>query len=193
MWINRVFNLRPGDFGRGLPMFGYYFLIISSYIMGQVARDALFLDQFKAVQLPYADIATAGLVGIIVAFYIRLGRLFGLRNLLVSSLLFYTTNVMALWLAMHYYKWVWLSPFLYVWVGIFGVLATAQVWTLANFVWTTREAKRLFGSRKRRYRRRHLCRLLFKMDGLHIWHGESAARCKFVFAFVGAVDRPHLA
>jgi AAA family ATP:ADP antiporter len=29
-------------------------------------------------------------------------------------------------------------------VGIFGVLATAQVWTLANFVLTTREAKRVF-------------------------------------------------
>ena len=34
---------------------------------------------------------------------------------------------------------------LYVWVGIVGALAPAQVWTLANFLWTTREAKRLFG------------------------------------------------
>ena len=24
--INRIFNLRPGDFARGLPLFAYYFL-----------------------------------------------------------------------------------------------------------------------------------------------------------------------
>jgi AAA family ATP:ADP antiporter len=33
----------------------------------------------------------------------------------------------------------------YVWVGIYGVLAPAQVWTLANYVLTPREARRLFG------------------------------------------------
>ena len=39
----------------------------------------------------------------------------------------------------------WLFPVVYVWVGIFGVLAPAQVWTLANYVLTPREARRLFG------------------------------------------------
>jgi len=34
---------------------------------------------------------------------------------------------------------------LYVWIGIVGALSPAQVWTLASFLWTTREAKRLFG------------------------------------------------
>ncbi|HZD31551.1 MAG TPA: Npt1/Npt2 family nucleotide transporter, partial [Candidatus Angelobacter sp.] len=31
------------------------------------------------------------------------------------------------------------------WVGIFGVLAPTQIWTLANYLLTTREAKRVFG------------------------------------------------
>ncbi len=144
-FINRFLNLRPGEFVRGLPLFGYYFLIISSYVMGQVARDALFLDKFTATQLPYVDIASAVLVGFVVAFYIRLGRHSGLRNLLVGSLLFFASNVAILWWASHYYKQPWIYQAFYIWVGIFGVLATAQVWTLANFIWTTREAKRLFG------------------------------------------------
>ena len=54
---NRALSLRSGDFTRGGPFFLYYFLIIASYTMGQVAGDALFMDRFKAVQLPYADIA----------------------------------------------------------------------------------------------------------------------------------------
>jgi HEAT repeat protein len=48
------------------------------------------------------------------------------------------------WWSIHTEGWVWLSPTLYVWVGIFGVIAVTQVWTIANFVCTTREAKRLF-------------------------------------------------
>ena len=34
---------------------------------------------------------------------------------------------------------------IYIWVGVFSVLAPTQVWTLANYVLTTREAKRAFG------------------------------------------------
>jgi AAA family ATP:ADP antiporter len=143
--INRIFNLRPGDFKRGLPLFGYYFLIISAYMMARVARSALFLDQFEAVKLPYADVAIAALVGFIVAFYIRAGRRASLRNLQLGSLLFFAANILAFWWGFQFRRVEWLSPVFYVWVGIFGVLAVTQVWTLANFVWTTREAKRLFG------------------------------------------------
>lgn len=144
-FINRVFNLRPGDFRRGLPLFAYYFLIISGYLMGRAARDALFLDQFKANELPYVDIAVAALVGFIVAFYIRMGRLASVRNLQVACLLFFAANLSAFWYGFHFHKVTWLPPVFYIWVGIFGVLVVTQVWTLANFVWTTREAKRLFG------------------------------------------------
>src|SRR5262245_8372963 len=144
-FINRIFNLRPGDFTRGLPLFAYYFLIISSYGMARAARDSLFLDRFKAVQLPYADIAIAALVGFIVAFYIRLGRGASLRNLQVVTLLLIALSYVGFWWGLQSDRWIWLSPTLYVWVGIYGVIAVSQVWTMANFVCTTREAKRLFG------------------------------------------------
>jgi AAA family ATP:ADP antiporter len=143
--IERALHLRPGDFRRGLPLFSYYFLIIASAQIGQIARDALVLDRFNALQLPYLDISVAILIGFVVALYIRLGRLTSLRNLLVGSLCFYVITVGALWWAIHFYQPPWVFLVLYVWVGIVGALAPAQVWTLANFLWTTREAKRLFG------------------------------------------------
>lgn len=68
--LNRILHLQPGDLGRGAPFFLYYFLVIACYSMGQVARDALFLGRFAAVQLPYADIAIAVLVSLIVALYL---------------------------------------------------------------------------------------------------------------------------
>src|SRR5215471_14510422 len=144
-FINRIFNLRPGDLSRGLPLFAYYFLIISSYGMGRTVRASLFLERFKAVQLPYADIAIAALVGFIVALYIRLGRRVNLRNLQVATLALFALSFFGFWWGSYRHDFVWLSPTLYIFVGIFGVVAVMQVWTMANFVWTTREAKRLFG------------------------------------------------
>jgi ATP:ADP antiporter, AAA family len=143
--INRLFNLRTGDFSRGLSLFGYYFLIIAAYVMSQTVRVPLFFDKFKTVQQPYVDIAVAALVPIVLALYMLVGRGVQLKNLLVASLVFCSTNVFVLWWMVEHYRQPWVMALLYIWVGIFGVLAPAQVWTLANFVWTTREAKRLFG------------------------------------------------
>jgi ATP/ADP translocase len=96
-FINRIFNLRPGDLSRGLPLFAYYFLIISSYGMGRTVRASLFLERFKAVQLPYADIAVAALVGFIVALYIRLGRRVNLRNLQFGTLTLFALSFFGFW------------------------------------------------------------------------------------------------
>ena len=144
-WIERVLNIQSGDLGRGTLLCSSLFLIISSYVTGKVARDALFLARFKAVQLPYADIACALLVGIVIAAYLRIARRSSLRNLLIGSQLFFAANCALFWILARYYRFVWLFPVFYVWVGIFGVLAPTQIWTLANYVLTTREAKRIFG------------------------------------------------
>jgi ATP:ADP antiporter, AAA family len=144
-WIERALNIHPGDLGRGTLLCSCLFLIISSYVIGKVARDALFLARFQAVQLPYADIASAVLVGFVVAGYVYLGRRVSLRTLLVGSQLFFAANCAIFWFLAHYYHLAWLFPIFYVWVGIFGVLGPTQVWTLANYALTTREAKRVFG------------------------------------------------
>jgi ATP:ADP antiporter, AAA family len=146
MWlVNRIFNLRPGDFRRGLPLAAYYFLIITFYMMGRVARDAIFLDKFTAQQLPYVDMSVAAISGVLIALYIRVGRRANVRNLQLASLLFFAASLPAMWWAQHVRHAAWLPPLFYIWVGVCGILAVSQVWTLANFVWTTREAKRLFG------------------------------------------------
>src|SRR5438552_2184661 len=143
-FINRAFNLRPGDFARGLPLFAYYLLVVSFYMMARVARDAMFLANFTKEQLPYADISVGLLAAFIVAPYIRAGYRASLRNLQMGSLVFFTVNLATFWWAFHFHNRIWLAAVFYVWVGVCGILAIAQVWILANFVWTTREAKRLF-------------------------------------------------
>lgn len=144
-WIERALNVHPGDLGRGLLLTSCLFLIISSYVIGKVARDALFLTRFQAVQLPYADIASGILGGFVVAGYLYLVRRTSLRNLLIGSQLFFAANCAVFWVLADFYHPSWLYPVFYIWVSIFGVLAPTQVWTLANYMLTTREAKSVFG------------------------------------------------
>ncbi|MFQ5926164.1 MAG: Npt1/Npt2 family nucleotide transporter [Terriglobia bacterium] len=144
-FIERLLRLERGDFARGSSLFSYMFLILASVIMAKPARDALFLEKYAAKDLPYVDIAIALLGGFVVAGYIRAGRGHNLRNLLIGSLLFYAINCLLFWWLALGYEPPWLFPVIYVWVGIFSVLAVSQVWTLANYVLTVREAKRVFG------------------------------------------------
>jgi ATP:ADP antiporter, AAA family len=144
-WLERVLNLRPGDLGRGLLLCSCLFLIITSYVVGKVAGDALFLAHFEARQLAYADVCSAFLVLGVIAAYVRFARRLSVLSLLVASMLFFSSNCGIFWVLARSYRAAWLYPVFYMWVKVFGVLAPAQVWTLANYVLTTREAKRVFG------------------------------------------------
>jgi hypothetical protein len=42
-------------------------------VASKAARDALFLDRYRAIDLPYVDIAIAALVGIATSAYIWFG------------------------------------------------------------------------------------------------------------------------
>ncbi len=145
--LTRLLGMSPRELRRALPLFGYLFLTMAGSVAGKSARDALFLERYDAVHLPWADIAIALIVGVVVSIYIRLGQRINLRNLQVVSLAGFAASAIGLW-------WWAVSPdgesgtlflVIYVWVGVLSVLGPAQVWTLANFVLTTREAKRAFG------------------------------------------------
>ena len=143
--VNRIFNLRPGDFVRGLPMFLYYLLIVMFYMLGRNSRDSIFLEVFDKTMLPYADIAVAALSGVLVALYLRASRGANLRNLQVGTLIAFAGMLPIIWWGVHVANSSTVAVIYYVWVGVCGMLCISQVWMLANAVWTTREAKRRFG------------------------------------------------
>src|SRR5207245_7909509 len=84
-------------------------------------------------------------VRVLVPVYSRVRRRSSFRNLLLGILLLFASNCLLFCVLACFYQLSWLYPVIYVWVGIFGVLAPTQVWTLANHVLTTREARRVFG------------------------------------------------
>ncbi len=142
--IEKAFKLQRGDLKRGSLLFSYLFLIMASYLVGRVARDALFLEYYRDKDLPYPDLAIWGLMWVLIPAYLLVGRRISLPTLLSGSLLFLSANCALFWWLAHTTKPAWLWPTIYIWVGVFGVIAPTQVWTLANFVFTPREAKRIF-------------------------------------------------
>ncbi|MCU0223245.1 MAG: cyclic nucleotide-binding domain-containing protein [Acidobacteria bacterium] len=143
-WLHRTFALRRGEGRRALLLTLYLGVVIASYLILKAVRDALFISAFSAMKLPYVIFGIALLVGIFVDGYIRLSRRVSAARLTTWTLAFFISNLVLFWfLARMGLRWLY--PVLYIWVGFFGIAAPVQVWTLANEVFTTREAKRVFG------------------------------------------------
>jgi len=146
-FVQRLIGLTPRELGRALPLFAYLFLAMAGSVASKAARDALFLDRFRATDLPYVDIAIALIVALVAGVYIRVGARTNLRNVQMGSLLAFAGSAIAFW----WYATMGagdsgaLFVAIYVWVGVLSVLVPMQVWTLANYTLTTREAKRAFG------------------------------------------------
>jgi AAA family ATP:ADP antiporter len=144
-FINRTFDLKPGDLARGWPLFLYYFLIMTFYVLGRSARDSIFQDNFAGTLLPYGDIAVAAISSVLVGIYLRASRRANLQNLQIGTVVAFAAMLPLQWWTLQGSGKAATAAIFYVWVGVCGILAVSQVWMLANVVWTTREAKRLFG------------------------------------------------
>ena len=137
-------GIRPGEYLEAASLFLYLLLVVASYTVSKTVRDALYISEYGALNLPYVYIAIAVLVGIFVSIYLRLAARIRQPVLLSLTLAFFLVNVVAFWW-LSTFEQRWLYAVIYIWAGIFGVIAPMQVWMLANFVLTTRQAKRLFG------------------------------------------------
>src|SRR6476661_5387271 len=96
--VERALGMTGKELRRAFPIFVYLFLTMASSVASKAARDALFLDRYRAIDLPYVDIAIAVLVGIAAAAYIKIGQRTNLRNLQVGSLIFFAANALFFWL-----------------------------------------------------------------------------------------------
>ena len=141
--LNRVFEIREGEYLRTFLMFFYLLLTIASYITTSSARDALFLKKLGADQLPYVYILIAVVVGIISPFYLKIANRVTLNQLIRYTSLVTILNFFLFWWILRF-GGAWLYYVMYIWVSLFGAITTSQFWLLANHAFNPREAKRLF-------------------------------------------------
>ena len=121
-----------------------FFLLAANNVI-KVVRDSLFLSHFPISHLPYVYILAALLAGVIIAVYTRYTARLPLYRLILGSNVFIISNVVLFWFFIVFFNFAWGIYAFYIWSAIVGVLAVAQFWTLADSLFTAREAKRLFG------------------------------------------------
>ncbi|HEY1233499.1 MAG TPA: Npt1/Npt2 family nucleotide transporter [Candidatus Binatia bacterium] len=143
--LSRLFDIRPGEVRRVKMMVALVFFLLASNNVIKVVRDSLFLSHFSVGDLSYVYLMVAFLAGGIIAIYTRYTARFPFYQLMLGSHAFIISNVIVFWLLIVFFNVAWAIYAFYIWSAIVGVLAVAQFWTLADLIFTTREAKRLFG------------------------------------------------
>ena len=142
--LSRIVDIRPGEKTIAFLLFSYFFLIMASYYIIKPVRDAQFLEEMGALNLPIAYLLTAFVMIVFVDFYSRLQVNVKRRVLIISSLIFFiVTCLFSRQPSIRDSSWIPLV--FWVWANIYIIVLGTQFWMLVNDVFNPREAKRLIG------------------------------------------------
>ncbi len=141
----RLFNIRAGEAYRVGVMAYLLFLLIAANNLIKILRDSIFLGQHSVSELPYLYISVALLAGIIIATYTRYTANLSIVRLILTTNVIILSNIGFFWVLLTYFDAGWTHYAFYIWSAIVSVTAVAQLWTLANQIFTPEEGKRSFG------------------------------------------------
>ena len=124
-------------------MLAYYLILLMTFYFLKPARDSLFLVKLSPQQLPWVFILSAVAAVPVTAIYSRAAARMSLLKLTNATTVVLFICLVGLRLLVRLDS-EWIFYLLYIWVGIYGILVTAQFWLLANAVYDPSQAKRLF-------------------------------------------------
>ncbi|EDP94761.1 ATP/ADP translocase-like protein [Kordia algicida OT-1] len=145
-FLNKTFGLRDGEIYISFLMQLCIFLIITVLLIVKPTINAIFLSQLGPEHLPYGYLLVAIVAVLTSYFYNKAIQRFSLIKVTVSTLIFFSLGFL-IFSALLQFSMIndWILYVYYLGVSLFAVIATSQFWILANMVYNSREAKRLFG------------------------------------------------
>jgi len=143
--VRQFFDIRTGEGWPVLLTFLYIAAVLASFLLAKAIRSGLYLTEYGPYALVYVYAAVPLVLSLFVPAYNAIAARVGLRWLAIGTLVFFSVNVVWFWWAFTFWPFRLLTGLFYVWVNCFGVIATVQVWSFANSLLDTRQAKRLFG------------------------------------------------
>ena len=125
-------------------MFCYLlFVLFAYYILKPVSR-AMFLNRFDIDDLPYLVILVAVGGGVLAFLYSKLAIRTSLSVAVFWSMVLSVVSLVIMWWLIGM-RLPWMIYVLNVWVGLFSISLVSQGWLVASNLFTSREAKRLYG------------------------------------------------
>jgi len=143
-WYDSVTDIRRDEIKPVALMFVYGFLAMTSYYILKPARNSVFVDRVGAHNLPYVYILTAIFVSIVMLGYSRYVDRVKYITLLLGTFAFLAANLFAFWWFLESGTLITSGAF-YIWGKLYPLLVVSQFWLVGNLLFTTRQAKRLFG------------------------------------------------
>lgn len=140
----QIVHLRPGEGKKVIYSFLYFFLTITAYYLVKPVSRSLVLEGLGSRLVPYADLVCAIVMGPIVAVFARLVDSVSKTRLVTGSFWTVIAIMVAFWGLLRLDQ-PWVSALFYIWIAIFSVLVVTLFWLVANDIYRTRDAKRLFG------------------------------------------------
>ncbi len=138
-WLDiEVQNMRHAV-GAGATLF----LLLAGHTILEVARDALFLSQLSADQLPFTYLAIALAAWLAAQLDQRLARRFDGRRLAAATLALSAAGTAGFYVLFGSAA-TWVPHAFYVWTGLVATFAVAQFWRLLADIFTVAEAKQLY-------------------------------------------------
>ena len=143
--LSRFFDFRPGEVYRVVVVASVLFFLIAANNLIKIVRDSLFLSYHPVSELPYVYILVALLAGTIIAIYTRYIANLPLTRLILVTNAVILSNIAFFWFLLTFFNPGWGHYAFYIWSAMAVAIAVAQLWTLANQIFTPDEGKRLFG------------------------------------------------
>ena len=144
--IESLFNIRQEEQKKALLMFLYSACMIAAgFIIARTVSATLFLKRIDPKYLPLTYVASAVFVSFFSMAYTKISHRWRLDHTIIGSFIVFIIATLGLRGALEILpSSIVLMGTLFVFVELMGTIAIIQFWTLANDVFTTREAKRLF-------------------------------------------------
>ncbi|MBI3281744.1 MAG: HEAT repeat domain-containing protein [Acidobacteria bacterium] len=141
---NRMFDIREGEYLRLFFMALYLVTVLFAYYILKPVSRAMFLAKFDIDNLPGLYILIAGVGGFLAYLFTKAAIKTSLKAAVTASFAVAVTCLVAIWWLLGF-GFPWMLYVFSVFVSIFSITLVSQGWLVAANVFTTREAKRLYG------------------------------------------------
>lgn len=139
-----LFDIRAGEGWRVFYMGMYLLLVLFAYYILKPVSRGMFLFRFDIDELPYLYILIAAAGGVMAYVYTKIAIHASLKKAVDLSTAFLGGTLVLIW-ALLGFGWPWLLYFFNAFVSLFSITIVSQGWMVAANIFTTREAKRVYG------------------------------------------------
>jgi ATP/ADP translocase/CRP-like cAMP-binding protein len=142
--LQRIVVLHPGEETTAWLMFIYSFLVMTAYNIVKPITRSKAISALGADNLPYVLIGAAVIIGTLMHVYDLSTARVKRRQLPAVTQVGLAATLVVFWLLFRTGA-VWVSAAFFVFGLVFGLLLVSQFWTVANSLYNSRQARRLFG------------------------------------------------